>query len=173
MSSGSVVSTSARWRERLALICTPHIIRRALMAALVVGSILILLNQGDLIFTGQITRRVIIKSLLTPVIPFCVTMLGALLNAGTPARPQDLRPGRAAMRRSIIIAILVGSAIITLNQGDLLLAGTVTPLIIVKMLTTPCVPFCVSLYGAFIVYRHALRQHHTKEKTPCTKERTP
>jgi hypothetical protein len=159
------MSKQPAWWERLALICTPHIIRRALIAALVVGSILILLNQGDLIFTGQITRRVVIKSLLTPIIPFCVTMLGALLNAGPPARPEDLRPGKAAIRRSIIIAVLVGSAIIALNQGDILLAGAATPLILVKMLATPCVPFCVSLYGAFIAYRHALVQHQAKEGT--------
>lgn len=159
MASEPSVSKQPVWWERLVLICTPHIIRRALMAALVVGSILILLNQGDLIFSGQITRRVIIKSLLTPIIPFCVTMLGALLNSGTPTRPEDLRPGKAAIRRSVTIAALVGSVIIALNQGDILLSGAITPVILVKVLMTPSVPFCVSLYGAFIAYRHALAGH--------------
>jgi len=90
---------------------------------------------------------------LTPIIPFCVTMLGAFLNSGTPTRPADLRPGWGAIRRSVIIAVLVGSAIIALNQGDVLLAGAVTPLVLVKVLVTPCVPFCVSLYGAYIAYQ--------------------
>jgi hypothetical protein len=32
----------------------------------------------------------------------------------------------------------------------------------VKMLVTPCVPFCVSLYGAYAAYRQALaEQQHT------------
>jgi len=40
-----------------------------------------------------------------------------------------------------------------LNQGDILLAGAVTPRVFVKMAITPCVPFCVSLYGAYVMYR--------------------
>jgi hypothetical protein len=28
----------------------------------------------------------------------------------------------------------------------------------VKMLVTPCVPFCVSLYGAYAAYRQALAE---------------
>ncbi len=156
MPSEHSVSIHPGWQQRLIVIGSPHIVRRALMAALVVGSVLILLNQGDLIFSGQITRRIIIKSLLTPIIPFCVTMLGALLNAATPAQPEALRPGKAAVRRSLIIAGLVGSVIIALNQGDILISGAITPVILVKILITPCVPFCVSLYGAYIAYRHAV-----------------
>jgi hypothetical protein len=156
MASEHPISMRPGWQQRLALIGNPHIIRRALTAALVVGTILILLNQGDLIVSGQITRRVIIKSLLTPIIPFCVTMLGALLNAATPAQPEALRPGKAAVRRSLIIAAIVGSVIIALNQGDIILSGAITPLILAKVLMTPCVPFCVSLYGAYIAYRHAV-----------------
>lgn len=45
---------------------------------------------------------------------------------------------------------------IPLNQGDVLLAGTLTPLLLVKVLVTPCVPFCVSLFGAYAAYRSAL-----------------
>ena len=161
MSSENSLSMQPGWWARLATVCTPRIIRRALMVAAVVGSILVLLNQGDLIFSGHITRRVIVKSLLTPIIPFCVTMLGALLNSGTPTRPEDLRPGKAAIRRSLIIAVLVGCTIIALNQGDILLSGAVTPVILVKILLTPCVPFCVSLYGAYIAYRHAMTEHQT------------
>ena len=51
--------------------------------------------------------------------------------------------------------MLVGSAIIALNQGDIILAGAVTPLVLSKILVTPCVPFCVSLYGAHLAYRKA------------------
>ena len=148
-------------RISLAQALSPQVVRRALLAAVLVGSFLVLLNQGDLIFTGQITTQVIRKSLLTPIIPFCVTLLGALLNSGTSARAEDLRPGRAAIRRSIIIAVLVGSAIIALNQGDIILAGAVTPLVLSKILVTPCVPFCVSLYGAYLAYRKAVAEQQS------------
>jgi len=52
-----------------------------------------------------------------------------------------------------MIAAVVGGTIIVLNQGDVLLAGAVTPRVFVKMVLTPCVPFCVSLYGAYVMYR--------------------
>jgi hypothetical protein len=129
------------------------VVRKALVAALVVGSLLTLLHQGDVLFSGRITRRMLLKALLTPVIPFCVTLLGAFLNSAAPGRRQDLRPGWAAIRRSVMIAALVGGTIVALNQGDIILSGAVTPLVLVKILVTPCVPFCVSLYGAYIAYR--------------------
>jgi hypothetical protein len=83
---------------------------------------------------------------MTPIIPFCVTMLGAFLNTRPTVRAEDLRPGWAAVRRSLLIACCVGGTIITLNQGDVLLAGAITPRVMLKMLVTPCVPFCVSFY---------------------------
>jgi hypothetical protein len=119
---------------------------------------LVVLNQGDVLLAGQVTRRVVVKSLLTPVIPFCVTMLGAFLNTDA-IHAEDLRPGKTAMRRSLLIALCVGSTIILLNQGDVLLAGAVSgPLVLVKVLVTPCVPFCVSLYGAYAAYWSALAE---------------
>ena len=141
------------WRLRLALLCTRQVIGRALLAAVLVGSLLVSVHQGDAIFTGQITGRVVLKALLTPLIPFCVTLLGALLNSNTAAGVEALRPGWRAVRRSLIIATLVGGTIIALNQGDVLLAGAATPRVFVKMLITPCVPFCVSFYGAYVMYR--------------------
>jgi hypothetical protein len=131
-------------------------VRKALVTALVVGSLLTLLHQGDVLCSGQVTRQVLLKALLTPIIPFCVTLLGAFLNSGVPGYVQTLRPGWAAIRRSVIIAALVGGTIVALNQGDTILSGVVTPLVLVKILVTPCVPFCVSLYGAYIAYRTAM-----------------
>jgi hypothetical protein len=133
-------------------------VRKALLAAGLVGTVLVLLNQGDVWLSGHITRRVLMKSLLTPIIPFCVTMLGAFLNSGPAVRAEDLRPGWGVVRRSVLIAICVGSTIILLNHGDVLLASAVTPRVLVKMLLTPCVPFCVSFYGAYAAYRQALAE---------------
>jgi hypothetical protein len=39
-----------------------------------------------------------------------------------------------------------------------LLAGAITPRVVLKMLVTPCVPFCVSFYGAHAAYRQALAE---------------
>jgi hypothetical protein len=143
---------------RLQFIWTPRIVRKALLAAGLVGTVLVALNQGDVWLSGRVTGRVLMKSLLTPVIPFCVTMLGAFLNSDPAVRAENLRPGWAAVRRSILIALCVGSTIILLNHGDALLAGAITPRVVVKMLVTPCVPFCVSFYGAYAAYRQALAE---------------
>jgi hypothetical protein len=150
---------SARWHSlliRLRLIAKPQMVRKALLAAEVVGMVLVLLNQGDVLLSGHVTKRVLVKSLLTPITPFCVTMLGAFLNSRPAVQAKELRPGWVAIRRSLFIALGVGSAIILLNHGGVLLAGTITPRVVVKILVTPCVPFCVSLYGAYVAYRNAL-----------------
>ena len=156
MRSETTTSRREHWWTRLRPICTPPVVRQALLAAAVVGTFLMVLHQGDLFWSRHITGRVLVKSLLTPIIPFCVTMLGAFLNTGPVAHAEDLRPGWAAVRRSALIALGVGGTIILLNQGDVLLAGAITPLVLVKVLVTPCVPFCVSLFGAYAAYRSAV-----------------
>jgi len=88
------------------------------------------------------------KSKMNPV-PFIVKRV----ISNTAAGAEALRPGWRTVRRSLIIAIVVGGTIIAVNQGDVLLAGAATPRVFVKMLITPCVPFCVSFYGAYVMYR--------------------
>ena len=87
MQGESHLSLWRHWQGRLRAIGTPRVLRKACLAAVVVGGILVLINQGDVFFSGQVTGQVIVRSLLTPIIPFCVTMLGALLNSGTARRP--------------------------------------------------------------------------------------
>ena len=147
---------------RLRFICKPRVVRKALLAAGLVGTVLVALNQGDVWWSGHVTSQVLVKSLLTLIIPFCITMLGAFLNSDPAVRAEDLRPGWVVIRRSVLIALCVGSTIILLNHGDALLARAITPQLVVKMLVTPCVPFCVSFYGAYAAYRQALaEQRHT------------
>lgn len=55
-------------------------------------------------------------------------------------------------RRSLLVALLVGTILNLINQGDALLAGL--PLDIAKLLLTYLVPYCVSTYGA-VSYRLA------------------
>jgi len=85
-----------RWHSllvRLLLIAKPQMVRQALLASGVVGTVLVLLNQGDVLLSGHVTERVLVKSLLTPIIPFCVTMLGAFLNSRPAVQAEELRPG--------------------------------------------------------------------------------
>ena len=156
MPSPHSATQAVPWRQRLATTVSGPVLRKALKAALLVGAILVFINQGDLWLSGQMTHRLITKTLITPIIPFCVTLLGAFLNSGSTSRPEDLRPGRAAVRRSLIIAAVVGSIILLVNQGDLIFSGQVSGLTWLKIGITPCVPFCVSLYGAYLAYRNAL-----------------
>jgi len=158
MQSECIPSFWQRWQVRLQVLCTPSVIRKACLAAVVVGSSLIIVNQGDVLFSGQITRRVLLRSLLTPVIPFCVTMLSVMLNSGTSRRVEELRPGWAAIRRSSLMAVGVGSGILLLNQGHLLFTGHLSLRVWAKILITLCIPFCVSLYGAYVAYWQAMKR---------------
>lgn len=56
-------SLQPHWLTRLRLVCKPSVLRKALLAAGIVGTLLVGLNQGDLFLSGQVTGRVLIKSL--------------------------------------------------------------------------------------------------------------
>ena len=56
-------------------------LRRSLMVAVVVGSILTLLNQGDNLFAGSWNGALFWKVPLTYCVPFCVATYGALTNS--------------------------------------------------------------------------------------------
>ncbi len=53
-------------------------IRKALALAAVVGTILAVINQGDLLLTGRITRVGVVKILLTYCVPFSVSVYSVL-----------------------------------------------------------------------------------------------
>lgn len=55
-----------------------------------------------------------------------------------------LRP--AILKRSIIVAIVVGTVLNVINQGDVLTGNTAFDLL--KCILTYLVPFCVSTYGS-------------------------
>ena len=56
------------------------LLRRSLYAALVVGTVLTLLNQGDVLFAGQWSNAFYWKVPLTYSVPFIVSTYGALTN---------------------------------------------------------------------------------------------
>ena len=66
----------ARAREMLSLAARSGVFRRALVVALVVGTVLNLINQGDRLFSGDSPNWW--KLALTYVVPFVVSTHGAM-----------------------------------------------------------------------------------------------
>ena len=62
-----------------------RVLVRSLLTALVVGTILVAINQGNDIVAGEIRDSLIWKVPLTYCVPFCVATWGALVNS-RPAR---------------------------------------------------------------------------------------
>lgn len=55
------------------------------------------------------------------------------------------------VRRSALVALVVGTALNAINQGPELVAGE--PVNVWKLLLTYCVPFLVSSYGGYSALR--------------------
>jgi hypothetical protein len=58
-------------------------------------------------------------------------------------------------RRSFLVALIVGTILNLINQGDALFRGI--PPDVVKLALTYIVPYCVSTYGAVSYRMHAAR----------------
>ena len=65
-----------RWQTIWQCIIAPGVPRRSLMAAIVVGTILNLINQGDALFAGRALDWT--KLVLTYLVPYCVATYGAV-----------------------------------------------------------------------------------------------
>jgi hypothetical protein len=64
------------WRTIWECATAPGVPRRSLAAAVVVGTILNLINQGDALFAGRSLDW--LKLLLTYIVPYCVATYGAV-----------------------------------------------------------------------------------------------
>jgi hypothetical protein len=62
----------------------------------------------------------------------------------------------AFLRRSIGVALIVGTILNVINQWDAYFAAA--PIDWTKLLLTYCVPFCVSTYGPFSAFMGAGRE---------------
>ncbi len=83
------------WRcGRHALTYRP-VLRRALVTALLVGSVLTAINQGDHVLRGEVTRGVALKVALTYCVPFAVSTSGALGAARVAPAREDMGKERA------------------------------------------------------------------------------
>lgn len=70
-------------REALATCRQPQNLRRTLTIPLVVGCILSIINQGDVIVHGDATAATVLKVGLNFVVPFIVSNLGVLAGDRT------------------------------------------------------------------------------------------
>jgi hypothetical protein len=57
------------------------------------------------------------------------------------------------VRASVVIAVIVGTILNLINQGDALIGGQ--PLVLWKLALTYMVPYCVSSYGAVTALRNS------------------
>ncbi|MGH7000214.1 MAG: nitrate/nitrite transporter NrtS [Stellaceae bacterium] len=65
-------------------------------------------------------------------------------------------------RRSFVVAVIVGTILNLINQGDALFHGTGVS--VTKILLTYAVPYCVATYGA-ASFRLAAAKHRAAEET--------
>ncbi len=54
------------------------------------------------------------------------------------------------VRRSLIVAVVVGTLLIAINQGNVLLGGSFPPSLVWKIPLTYTVPYCVATFGAIM-----------------------
>ena len=74
---------SVRWRELVEPCRAPANLRRTTRIALVVGTVLTLINQGDVILGGDATWVTAVKVGLNYCVPFMVSNLGVMSGART------------------------------------------------------------------------------------------
>src|SRR5436305_12620884 len=66
------------WRCPRCALCYRPLLRRSLMMALVVGTLLVLINQGTVLITGQLPVTLLLQLLLTYCVPSCVATWSVL-----------------------------------------------------------------------------------------------
>jgi hypothetical protein len=64
-------------------------------------------------------------------------------------------------RRSFVVALIVGTILNLINQGDVLLSGA--PLDFTKIILTFAVPYCVATYGAVSFRLQAASAHSASQ----------
>ncbi|HLQ61836.1 MAG TPA: nitrate/nitrite transporter NrtS [Candidatus Acidoferrales bacterium] len=69
----------SRWREVPAVCFYPRNLRSCLVVALVVGTVLMAINQLDVVVSGHATPAVWLKIGLTYLVPFMVSNYGILV----------------------------------------------------------------------------------------------
>jgi hypothetical protein len=61
---------------------------RSLLTSLVVGTLLVAINQGNVLLAGELPASLAWKIPLTYLVPFCVASWGALVNSRIAGRSR-------------------------------------------------------------------------------------
>ena len=75
-------------KTALQLAMSPAVARRALGYAVVVGTILITINQADAILRGEISPTLVLKMGLTVLVPYTVSTLSSVQAIRAASRPE-------------------------------------------------------------------------------------
>lgn len=67
------------WREALAVVGRPMYLKRTLVTALAVGTVLFAINQLNVVLGGHATAVVWVKTGVTYLVPFTVSNIGVLI----------------------------------------------------------------------------------------------
>jgi hypothetical protein len=155
----------------------PNLIR-TLLTALVVGVALFLINHLGPVLEGHVGTAVWVETGVSFVVPFCVANLGLLAASHQSGeKPSDglVRPeaggrlptwrsaGEAlacvasprVLRRTVAIALVVGTIYFAVNQLDVVLHGDATAQAWMSGAVTYVVPFTVSNVGVLVASRRA------------------
>src|SRR5436190_1186648 len=71
--------TWVTWREAVTVVTYPRHLRKTVLIALFVGTVLFCINQLDVVLRGDATTTVWIKAAVTYLVPFCVSSAGVLV----------------------------------------------------------------------------------------------
>lgn len=69
----------SNWRGIPAVVLHPGHLRKTVAVTLIVGTVLFLINQLDVVLTHHATTLTWVKVALTYVVPFCVSNYGVLV----------------------------------------------------------------------------------------------
>jgi hypothetical protein len=67
------------WKEAIRVVFYPRYLRRTVAISIVVGTVLFAINQLDVVVRGDATTLVWLKSVVTYLVPFCVSNAGVLV----------------------------------------------------------------------------------------------
>jgi hypothetical protein len=77
------------WRQARSVVCHPPHLRKTISVALIVGTILLAINQLDVILQHAATTATYVKCAITYLVPFCVANYGVLMATWRPRRHPE------------------------------------------------------------------------------------
>lgn len=169
----------------------PHL-RRTALTALAVGSLLFLVNHLATVLAGAATAATWVGTGVSYVVPFCVANIGVLVGTRQPppgrapsATTQQAPTGwsnlhelpaylaaRTHLQRTLLVALVVGTCYLIVNQLPVLLAGHPPTRAWVAVGIDYVVPFCVSNAGLAAAGRRratggALTSRRVRRRSPA------